>query len=153
MSQFPSKGDLLPNAPDPFATAGGPDDIASLVGAAASVTRVRTMTVVLDEFPLDVPHHRIVSAAGFARATIQATNRNGVTWSTAVIKVGRSVTGNPADVLDFGSAVTISAAGITLIEDITTATYLHIYVGTAESASGEIQLTIQLDDIDSTASA
>lgn len=113
-------------------------------GATASPARP-SRTFEIPDHVLNQKSHRVMPGVGpFTEASIQVTNRLGVTWSTAVITVKRSVTGRPEDAIDFDTPVTISATGITAIDDLAGAVFLHFVTTTAESASGEVQIHVHL---------
>lgn len=98
---------------------------------------------------LSVAQHLVHPIGNVTRLSVQATNDNGETWSTGQITVRKSLTGNPAHAVDFGTTATISAVGLTDLADadIEGAAYVHFVVTTPESASGEIQLHLYATDI------
>lgn len=106
-------------------------------------------TQTIDDFDLSVDTNRIVPIGPFTRVTVQATNPDGVTWTTAVITMKRSLTGVHGDAVALATPTTITAVGITEMPDgdAEGSAFLHLHVTTAESASGEITLTIYATDI------
>lgn len=76
--------------------------------------------------------------------TVAIQARGGATYPTAGLLVKRSLDG--ANAVDFGSAVAITADGITVV-DVTDTTYIHIEVGTGGSPSGTAELVIWAHDI------
>lgn len=85
-----------------------------------------------------------VNVGGATSATIQLINPDGVTWSSAVLTVRRSLDGkNPVARVP---AVTISAVGMTEV-DVADDMWLHVDVTTAESASGDVTIIVMVSDV------
>lgn len=79
----------------------------------------------------------------FTSATVQITNPDSVTWSSAVVTLKGSLDGKTPVV--FSPSVTFSATGIKTV-DVADYAFLHIEVTTAESASSDVSVYVFLTD-------
>lgn len=146
MSQFPIGPGGDPSNPDaPSQTGMGGHGTSFFLNPGQTARQTPFVYTIPDHKLNEVMHRVMPGVANFTKASIQVTNKLGVTWSTGVITVRQSVTGRPEDAIDFTSAVTLSATGVlTAISDISGAVFLHFVTTAVEAGSGEVQIHIHL---------
>lgn len=75
-------------------------------------------------------------------AVVQAQAVAGAAWSSAVLTVKVSLTGDPSQFYGFPDAVTLSADGMTPILDVSGYAYMQVAVSTTDAGAPKINLWV-----------